>query len=79
MTMAAIGRNPAEFANLLQNIAKAFPDQLAADHPAVQIRVKVITSIVPQVSLQVKPQVTKNFLAMKSLAARIAKISPKKN
>lgn len=72
MTMAAIGRNPAEFANLLRNIAKAFPDQLASDHPSVQIRVKVITSIVPQDSLQVKPQVTKNFLAMKSLAARIA-------
>jgi hypothetical protein len=78
MTLAAIGRNPAEFANLLQSIAKEFHDELALDHPSVEIRAKVITSIVPQESLQVKPQVTKQLIAMKSLLARITTTSTRK-
>jgi hypothetical protein len=71
ITLAVIGRNPAEFASLLQNIAKEFHEELALVHPSVQIRASLITSIVPQESLQVKPQVTKQLAAMKSLVARI--------
>ncbi len=78
MTLAAIGRNPAEFVNLLQSIAKEFHDELALDHPSVEIRAKVITRIVPQESLQVTPQVTKQLIAMKSLLARITTTSTRK-
>jgi hypothetical protein len=44
----------------------------------VEIRAKVITRIVPQESLQVTPQVTKQLIAMKSLLARITTTSTRK-
>jgi hypothetical protein len=68
MTLAVIGRNPNEFSSLLTGISKDFKEQLAPDHPSADLRAQFITSIVPEETLQVKPQVTKQLLAMKSLA-----------
>jgi hypothetical protein len=78
MTLAVIGRNPKEFANLLLGINKDFHEQLATDHPPAQIRATLITSIVPDAALKVKPQATKYFLAMKSLAAQLPPSAQKK-
>lgn len=72
MTLAVIGRNPKEFSNLLVGISKDFHEQLAPDHPSAELRAQFITSIVPQETLKVKPQATKQLLAMKSLATHAA-------
>jgi Zn-dependent protease with chaperone function len=68
MTLAVIGRNPKEFSNLLIAISKDFNEQVAPDHPSADLRAKFITGIVRQETLAVTPQVTKQLLAMKSLA-----------
>lgn len=72
MTLAVIGRNPKEFSDLLVGISKDFHEQIAPDHPSTALRAQFITSIVPEETLQVKPQVTPRLVAMKTLAVRAA-------
>jgi hypothetical protein len=63
----------------LLGISKDFHEQLATDHPSAQIRATLISSIVPDEALKVKPQETKYFLAMKSLAAQLTASAQKKD
>jgi predicted Zn-dependent protease len=71
MTLATIGRNPTEFAKHLLSVDKEYNHQVQSDHPAAQVRARLITGIIPDKVLSIQPQTTRQLQNMKALVAQL--------
>lgn len=67
MTLATIGRNPAEFAKHLLAVERDYDHQTQGGHPDAHVRAKLITGIVSDKVLSIRPQKTQQLRAMKTL------------
>lgn len=69
ITLASIGRNPLTFARYLEMIERDFPDYIDPNLPPVELRAKVIESVIPPNCYRVAPQATEAFRKLKALLA----------
>ncbi|HEX7318148.1 MAG TPA: hypothetical protein VF297_29865 [Pyrinomonadaceae bacterium] len=71
VTLAAIGRNPAEFADELVKTGREYGAPYESYHPPGAQRKEVIVGVVPGEALKVKPRTSEAFKRMKVLLSKL--------
>lgn len=73
LTLAYLGRTPAEYLRSLHKAAKDYSDISIGYHPHDSQRAQVITSLVPERILNLPPRRTAEFIALKEALAKSRK------